>query len=225
MGMRRPAAVTLVEYSGAQERANCLTHAAGAVCAAACFAAAMLKTAPSGSVRKIAAAVVYCTAFLTVYTISAVYHGLPPGDAKRTARRLDHMAIPLLLAGTATPCALISLHRVHPATGVAVFVIAWLCAAFGVGSKLFLFESKRFKTLCMIVYFAGGTVMMLLAVPLLGQIDRTAFLLLTAGCLLYAGGAALCRIGMRRPWFHTAFHVLVLLGSLVQYYVIYTYIF
>ena len=222
--MRRPAAVALVDYSAAQERANCLTHAAGAVCAAVCFAAALLKTVPTGSARRIAAAAVYCAAFLAVYTISAVYHGLPHGDAKRTARRLDHMAIPLLLAGTATPCALISLHRVRPATGAAVFVIAWVCAAFGLISKQFLFENKLFKTLCMIVYFTGGTVMMLLAVPLLGQIDRTAFLLLTVGCLLYAGGAALCRVGIRRPWFHTAFHVLVLAGSLVQYYVIYRYI-
>ena len=222
--MRRPAAVTLVEYTKAQERANCLTHAAGAVCAAACFAAALLKTIPTGSARRIAAAAVYCTAFFAVYTISAVYHGLPHGDAKRTARRLDHMAIPLLLAGTATPCALISLHRVSPATGTAVFLIAWSCAAFGVVSKLFLFENKLFKTLCMVVYFTGGAVMMLLAVPLLGRIDRTAFLLLTAGCLLYAGGAALCRVGMKRPWFHTAFHVLVLAGSLVQFYVVYRYI-
>ncbi|MBR4727807.1 MAG: hemolysin III family protein [Clostridia bacterium] len=222
--MQRPAAVTLVEYSAAQERANCLTHAAGAVCAAVCFAAALMKTVPTGSARRIVAAAVYCAAFLTVYVCSAVYHGLRPGPAKRTARRLDHMAIPLLLAGTATPCALISLHRVSPATGTAVFVIAWVCAAFGVISKLFLFESKLFKTLCMVVYFTGGAVMMLLAVPLLGQIDRTAFLLLTAGCLLYAAGAVFCRIGMRRPWFHTAFHVLVLLGSLVQFGVIYHYV-
>lgn len=222
--MKQPA-VSLVAYSKAQERANCLTHAFGAVCAAACFAATMRKVLPAGGARQIGAAVVYCLAFLAVYTISAVYHGLPPGDAKRRARRLDHMAIPLLLAGTATPCALIPLHRVHPATGIAVVCIAWFCAAFGVISKLFLFENKRFKTLCMVVYFTGGAAMMLLAVPLLGRIDRTAFLLLTAGCLLYSLGAVFCRIGMRRPWFHAVFHVLVLLGSLVQFGVIYHYIF
>lgn len=221
--MKQPA-VSLVEYSKAQERANCLTHALGAALAAACFAAAMQKALPSGSVRVIGAAAVYGLAFFAVYAISAVYHGLQPGDAKRRARQLDHMAIPLLLAGTATPCALITLHRVQPAMGLAVFCIAWCCAAFGLVSKLFLFENKLFKTLCMVVYFTGGAGMMLLAVPLLGRIDRTAFLLLTAGCLLYALGAVFCRIGMRRPWFHSVFHVLVLLGSLVQFGVIYKYI-
>ncbi len=217
--------VELIEYSPSLERANCLTHAAGAVFALICLVPSLVKTVPSGSFRVIACAAVYCAAFLAVYTISAVYHGLPKGRAKIKARRFDHIAIPLLLAGTATPCSMISLFRVSRAHAYAVFAIAWSIALLGVISKLFFFGNNKLKAVSMAAYFTGGAAMMLIAVPLLGEINREAFLILTAGCLLYCAGALCCLIGTKKPVFHPVFHVFVLLGSAVQFYVLYTRVF
>ena len=222
--MRITENIELIEYTKRQEILNSLTHAAGAVFAAAGLILCLNKVRGEG-MRAVLSACVYCSAFFAVYASSALYHGLPPGEAKRLFRLFDHIAIPLLLAGTATPCALITLYRVSPFHGYAVFATGWFCAAFGIITKLFFFNDKKLKTICMAVYFAGGASMLFSAIPRLGSINKTGFLLLCLGCLAYTAGAVFCRIGIKRPWFHTAFHVFVLAGSIIHFYVIYTYIF
>ncbi len=216
--------VEIIEYSRPLDISFSISHALGAVFGAFALALCLKTTAGSGNTVLIFSCAVYCLAFTAVYGISAFYHGLPSGKAKAAARRLDHMAIPLLLAGTATPCALITLYRLSPAHGIAVFCVGWFCAAFGIVTKLFFFNNEKLKAICMAIYFVGGAYMLFSAVPKLGQINKTAFLLLFIGCVLYSLGAIFCRLGIKRPVMHLPFHILVLAGSIVQFYAIYHYI-
>lgn len=213
--------IRLVEYTPRQELANCLTHGIGALLAAACGIAEAVKAAGQGKTALISA-LIHALAFTAVYTISTVYHALPPGEGKKTARLLDHMAIPVLLAATTTPCALITLYRISPVHGMIVFCTAWFCALFGVFGKLFFFE--KLKAVCIAVYFIGGAAMLFSAVPRLGSIDKTGFALLCAGCAAYGIGAIFCRLGIKKPCLHAVFHVFVLAGSLIHFYVIYRFI-
>ena len=116
--------VKLIEYSKGVEIANCLTHAFGAVLSVA--ALILLVTSAEGA-REIVSAVLFGIPMLTVYTVSAVYHGLKNGETKRIARLLDHSAIPLLIAGTTTPYALIVLYNISVPHGIAVLSAAWFC--------------------------------------------------------------------------------------------------
>lgn len=213
--------VNLVEYSKRVDFWNCVTHAAGAVAAAAGLAVAAGRAA-GASARAVVSAAIYCTALLAVYTISAVYHGLPQGEARRRARLADHMAIPVLLAGTATPCALITLYNLSVFHSLLVFLLAWLCAAFGIVSKLFFFQ--KLKAVCIAVYITCGVIMLASCVPLLGSLNSNAFALLIGGCGAYLIGALFCRLGIKTPCLHTVFHLFVLAGSAIHYYVIFTYV-
>lgn len=132
------------------------------------------------------------------------------------------MAIPLLLAGTTTPCALISLGRVSRTHSLIVFGIAWFCALFGILGKTFFFE--KLKGVVMAVYIIGGAVMLFSALPAAKSFEPTPFRLLFVGSGLYIAGALVCRAGIKRPCLHPIFHLIVLAGSLVHYYVIYVYI-
>lgn len=216
--------IGLIEYTKPQEILNCLTHLAGAVFGLAGLCLCLEKVRGEGP-RFVVSAAVYCCAFMLVYGTSALYHGLPKGEAKKFFRLFDHIAIPLLLAGTATPCALVTLYKVSPPHGIAVFCTGWFCAIFGVITKLFFFNNEKMKTACMAVYFTGGAAMLLSAVPRLGQIDKTGFMLLCLGCAAYTIGALFCRLGIKRPWLHTVFHVFVLSGSIIHWFVIYNYVF
>lgn len=109
--MKNKDSVELIEYTKAQDALNCVTHALGAIFGAAVLILLIKKAAPFSSARYMAAAVVYGLSIILLYGASAVYHGLPQGEAKRTARLVDHSVIPILLAGTATPCALITLYN------------------------------------------------------------------------------------------------------------------
>lgn len=212
--------VKLIEYDKKTDLANCLTHAVGAALAVAGLIAVIVKTYGAGF-RDVFSGIVYSLTLIGVYASSAVYHGLPAGEAKRTARLADHMAIPLLFAGTATATSLNALYSVSPAYGITVFCSAWFCAVFGIVSKLFFFEKLRVLT--MVVYMVGGGAMLLSAVPHVGKLDPGVFLLFSIGCILYVFGAVFCGLGIKRPPLHVVFHILVLAGSMIHYYVIYTF--
>lgn len=216
--------IGLIEYTKRQEILNSLTHAAGAVFAVTGLVLCLIRVSGKGPVA-VLSAVLYCCSFIAVYTASALYHGLPDGNAKRLLRLIDHISIPVLLAGTTTPCALITLYRVSHIHGIAVFAAGWFCAVFGAVAKLFFFNSEKMKAACIAVYFICGSAMLLSALPRLGSINKTGFLLLCAGCLLYTAGAVFCRLGIKQPWFHVVFHVFVLAGSMTHFYVIYNFIF
>lgn len=211
--------VRLIEYSKAVDRGNCITHALGAVLAVPALVLMLLK---SEGTRAVASAIIYGLSIFAVYSVSAVYHGLKSGEKKRKARLVDHSTIPVLIAGTATPCALLTLYEISGFHSLLVFFIAWFCAVFGIFSKIFFFE--KLKAVTMAVYIVSCIVMLASAVPLLDRIESEAFGGLVFGCVLYLIGAIFCYLGIKRPAFHVVFHVFVLLGSLAHFIVIYTYV-
>ncbi len=208
--------VKLIEYSKNVDRWNCITHAIGAVLSVA--AIIMMITCAEGA-RRIVSAVLYGVSMLMVYTVSAVYHGLKSGEAKRVARLLDHSAIPLLIAGTTTPYALVALYEISTAHGITVLCAAWFCGLFGLFSKLFFFE--KLKKITYAVYIICCAAMFLSAVPVIDQVKKNAFELIGAGNLAYLISAVFCYLGVKRQVFHVVFHVITLLASAIHFYVIY----
>ncbi len=215
--------VELIVYSKRVEIWNFITHAFGALLSLIVFVPGIIKSYGSSGARGAVSAVIYGLSLLAVYTVSAVYHVLPQGEAKRTARLVDHSTVPLLIAGTATPCALITLYNISLARCLLVFILAWLCFLFGAILKIFMFG--KFKATCIAVYIISGAVMLCSAVPVIDSLNRHAFMLLIVGCAAYLLGGLLCSLGRKRPWLHPVFHVFVLIGSAVHYYVIFNYVF
>ncbi len=209
--------VKLIEYSKAVDLWNCITHAAGAVFG---VAAIIVMTEKAAGARELFSSAVYGLSIIAVFAVSAIYHGLPQGEAKRKARLIDHSTVPLLIAGTATPCALITLYEISPVHGLIIFAMGWFCVAFGLISKLFFFE--KLKSVTMAVYIISGAAMLLSALPVLGKIDSGAFGELILGSLIYVAGAVFCGLGAKRPWLHIVFHILVVIACAVHFEVIYT---
>lgn len=211
--------VKLIEYPHKVEFLNSLTHAAGAVFSVIGFAVMVFN---ADGARKIISAVLFGISMITVYTVSAVYHGLKNGEAKRIARLADHSAIPFLIAGTATPCALVTLYEISIPHSLAVLILAWFCALFGFVSKVFFFEKLRKVTVA--VYIISCALMVCCALPLLDKIDSKAFNGILLGNAFYLIGAAFCGLGIKRPALHVVFHIFCFLASLTHYLVIYEYI-
>ena len=76
--------IDLIEYSKKVDFCNSLTHAVGAVLSVPALIMLLMK---AEGFRSTVSAAVFGLSLLAVYTVSAVYHGLPQGEAKRTARR------------------------------------------------------------------------------------------------------------------------------------------
>ena len=208
--------VRLIEYSKRVDASNCITHAAGAILSAAALIFMIIRTNGIG-LRHTFSAVIFGLSMIAVYTVSAVYHGLPSGEAKRIARLVDHSTVPVLIAGTATPCALITLYDVSAFHCFTVLIIAWFCAIFGMISKLFFFE--KLKAVTMAVYIGSCAVMLFSVVPILGEINGKAFAGILLGCLAYLIGAVLCFLGIKKEVFHVVFHIFVMIGNAIHLFI------
>lgn len=211
--------VKLIEYSKRVDFFNCATHAVGA---AASVVALVLMIMKAQGARHMVSAVVYGLSLVAVYTVSAVYHGLKSGEAKRIARLIDHSTVPFLIAGTATPCALITLYNISIPHSILVLVLAWFCAIFGVVSKTFFFE--KLKNITPFVYIVSCLIMICSAVPLLDRMNVRAFLGLGDGNIFYLIGAGFCALGKKRPALHIVFHIFAAFASMIHFWVIYEFV-
>lgn len=214
--------VKLIEYSKKVDFGNCITHALGAVLSVAGLIFMIVRSGEFGT-RHMLSSVIYGIAMIAVYAISAIYHGLGKGEAKRIARLIDHSTVPILIAGTATPCALITLYDISIGHSLLVLILAWFCALFGMFSKLFFFE--KLKAVTMAVYIVSCFVMLLSVVPIIGEFESGAFEGILLGCAAYLIGAVFCGLGIKREALHVVFHVFVMIGSAVHFYVICAYMF
>lgn len=215
--------VELIEYTKAQDALNCVTHALGGLLGAAVLVLLTEKAAPLGMARYTASAIIYGLSLIVLYSASAVYHGLPQGEAKRTARLVDHSVIPILLAGTATPCALITLYNHNRICCAVVLLLGWGSVIFGLVAKLFFFQKT--KAACVAVYIIAGAVMLSCSLAVVDEINVHALLLLVLGCAVYLFGSIFCAVGRKHPWCHVPFHMFMVAGSMIHAYVIYEYVF
>lgn len=209
----------LPNYCAAQERFNCISHAAGGVAAIVCLCLCLEKA--QGIYCRVGSAL-YGLSLCLVYWVSAIYHGWPNGMAKRVLQVLDHCCIYALIAGTYTPILLCGFLPAAPRIGWGLLAFQWLSA--GVCVILNAIDLRRFRVISMVAYILMGWSILFFLPVTLQAIGTQAFLWILLGGISYTVGAILYGIGAKRPWFHGIFHLFVLLGSGLQFWAIYRYI-
>ena len=200
------------------ERFNSVTAAAGAVAASAAAAVLLVLSARQGDPWKIASFGVYGITLVLLYSFSTLYH-VTRGPYKRLFRRLDRLSIYLLIAGTYTPFALVTLRGW---VGWTIFAAVWGLALAGVA--LDTSREKRRGMLPVVVYLLMGWMCVLAIKPLLDGLPRAGFYWLLAGGLFYSVGVVFFVLDRRVRHFHGAWHLFVLAGSVSHYIAIIRYV-
>lgn len=194
--------------SRAEEWANAASHAAGVLLAFAAWPWLAQAALQQGGARAVAAMGVFVTTMVLQYGASALYHGLPPGRGKLWARAVDHAAIYLFIAGSATPFAL---GVFGGAAGAATCALIWALALAGATLKLRRrLTSARLSTG---LYILFGWVALMLLWPDLRQVDATALAWLVGGALAYLVGAGFFVFDASLRFGHFVWHLFVLAGS------------
>ncbi len=163
-------------YQG--ERFNSLSHLAGTVLAAIGAPLLIVLAARSGDAGKIVGCTVYGAALFLLYGTSTLYHSLR-GRAKPILRKLDHCSIYVLIAGTYTPFALVTLRG---AWGWTLFGLAWGLAALGIAQE-FVFGKGR-RRLSVLIYVVMGWMGVAALRPLAAGLGPSGLAWLLAGGLL-----------------------------------------
>lgn len=180
-------------------------------------AGVVLFSAASTTAARVAS-LVYSLSLAGLYGVSATYHRRRwSATAFRWMRRLDHSMIYLLIAGTATPVALLGLS---PPWSAVTLALIWSGAALGITLKLLRID--QFKVLTGALYIGLGWILFPYAPQLLRTLsDLEVALILTGGFLYTAGAVVLARNkpnpSPRTFGYHEVWHSMVVVASACHY--------
>ena len=204
----------LPDYTRSEEVMNMVTHIVGGALGIAALVLCVLRAAARGNGFGVVGSAVYGAGMICLYTVSSVYHGLLPGMGKKVMQIIDHCTIYFLIAGTYTVLSLSALRPVYPAVGWGLLFFEWTLTAVAV--TLTAIDLKKYEVFSMICYIGMGWAVL----PFMGKtmevLTKPGFFFLLSGGIAYTAGAILYGIGSKKKWFHSVFHIFVVLGSLLQ---------
>jgi hemolysin III len=205
------------EYPLGQEIAHAVTHGAGALLGVVALVLLVWRGVQANDPWSVVAGAIYGASLILLFTASSLYHALRPGRAKRVFQALDHAAIYLLIAGTYTPFALVTLRGPW---GWSLLGIVWGLAAGGIVFEV-LVRRRFLRRLSLALYLVLGWLAVVVSVPLVRNLSSPGPLLLLVGGLIYSGGAGVYA-ARGLAWNHAIWHVLVLAAAIVHFFCVYT---
>jgi len=202
------------EQSVGEEIANSISH--GVACLMAIGAAPVLLylVADKGAANIVGASIFVGTMVL-LYLISALYHALPEGRAKRVFMRLDHGFIYLFIAGTYTP---FTLGALSGPWGWTLFGIIWGLAAIGVVMKACNWLSHPWLSTGL--YLLMGWLVLIAAIPMLEKVAPAGIAWLVAGGLAYTFGVVFYVLDSRLRFAHFIWHLFVMGGTSCHFFAV-----
>ncbi len=177
----------------------------------------LIKAAVSDGFTAFFAMTVFMLSMIALYGASTLYHSVMVKDRLlRVFRKIDHMMIFVLIAGSYTPVCLIVLDG---KLGYTLLIVVWSIAIVGMLIKvLWITCPKWFSS---IIYIAMGWVCLGVFGQLWNTLPHSAFLWLLAGGIIYTIGGVIYALKLplfnnRHRYFgsHEIFHLFVMGGSI-----------
>lgn len=203
-------------YQG--ERFNSITHLVGTALAVSGSAWLITRAALDGDPWKIVSASLFGSMLVALYAISTLYHSIRADRAKSVLRRLDRCAIYLLITGTYTPFALVSLRDW---LGWSMFGIIWALGILGI-VRAWRYRGTADRDLWL--YLLMGWLGIFAAVPLAGKLGAGGLAWIAAGGLLYTAGVVFFINDTRWRHAHGIWHLCVLGGSSAHFVAVLRYV-
>lgn len=193
------------------ERFNGISHLIGTLLAITGLAVLVTRAGIEGDPWKVVSFSLYGATLVILYLVSTLYHSVK-GRAKAILQKCDHSAIYLLIAGSYTPFALVTLRGTW---GWVLFGLSWGLALFGIVQELTL--GRRTRVLSMVLYVVMGWMVLVAIKPLITTLATGGLIWLAVGGLLYSIGIYWFLNDEKIPHGHGIWHLFVLGGSACQF--------
>lgn len=193
------------------ERLNGYTHLAGTVLALGGATVLVSIAAAKGDPWRLASFSIYGATLCVLYLASTFYHSTR-GRLKAIFRKLDYSAIYLLIAGSYTPFALVTLNG---AWGWTLFAATWGLALIGILQELWLAKGARLASLA--IYLIMGWMGLLVMEPLVRALTWDGFAWLLAAGAVYTVGIVFYLFDERFRHWHGIWHLCVMAGSALHF--------
>ncbi len=168
---------------------------------------------------------IFGTTMILMYSSSSAYHAFSLSEkTTQLLRRIDHILIFLLIAGTYTPFCLIPLRG---AWGWSIFGIVWGIAVAGIILKLFTLNTPRWISTA--IYLVMGWICIIAIYPLVKSLPAGCLAWTALGGVFYSTGAVIYAMKYPNPvpgifGFHEIWHLHVLLGSFCHFWAMFRYL-
>ena len=201
-------------YSKGEEIFNGVTHIVGGGIGIIFLIIGTIIASIKGDSLDILALVIYGVSMIILYSMSSIYHMLNLNKGKAVFQILDHCTIYLLICGTYTPYILVSLRNL---TGYIILAIVYGVSILGIVLNATMMKKLPVKIFSYISYLGIGWCVVFIIFDLIEAISLSSFIFLLLGGLAYTSGMIFYALGRKKKWFHSIWHIFVLLGSILQF--------
>ena len=162
--------------------------------------------------------ILFSFGLLLVYSSSSIYHFVISTDLKKRLQVLDHISIYYLILGSYAPVCLITLYDY---SGIIIFIVVLTLSVIGTLKKLFY--TGKYESISLILYLTMGWLIIFDINSLFNLIDFNAKLLIILGGVSYTFGIIFYAFD-KIKYFHSIWHLFVLTGSVLHYFMVLLYI-
>jgi hemolysin III len=209
--------LSIYKQTPLQERLNAISHAIGAVFGVLGLTSLIIFNSNKTG-WSLFSVIIYGISIITLFTASTLYHSVKDEVKKHYFRIIDHISIYFLIAGTYTPVLLITLHQ---SLGWTLFYTVWGIATFGIVLKLFF--TGKFEIFSTLLYLVMGWLIVFDFTNLSKLMDSNGVLLLFFGGLAYTVGIIFYAL-KKIPYSHVIWHLFVLAGAVLHFFMIFFYV-
>ena len=205
---------------------SAITHFIGMLMAIFAAVPLLIKAASEPGRIYIISLAIYAVSLILLYAASTTYHTFDISEKVNTVlKKIDHMMISVLIAGSYTPVCLIVLKG---RTGLILLSIVWSIAIAGILIKAFWVYCPKWVS--SVLYIGMGWTCVLAFTQILNNMSPAAFGWLLAGGLIYTAGGVI--YALKLPIFnnrhknfgsHEIFHLFVMGGSACHFVVMYAF--
>ena len=206
---------------------SAITHFIGMIMAVLAAWPLLLKAAQNPDRLYLIAMSIYTASLILLYAASTTYHTFDKSPKVNTLlKKIDHMMISVLIAGSYTPVCLLVLRG---KIGIILLTIVWSIAITGILIKAFWVYCPKWVS--SILYIGMGWTCILALPQILEALSPAAFGWLLAGGIIYTVGGVIYALKLsifnnRHKYFgsHEIFHLFVMAGSACHFIVMYRFI-
>ena len=206
---------------------SAITHFIGMLMAIFAAVPLLIKAASEPGRIYIISLAIYAASLILLYAASTTYHTFDISEKVNTVlKKIDHMMISVLIAGSYTPVCLIVLRG---RTGLILLTIVWSIAIAGILIKAFWVYCPKWVS--SVLYIGMGWTCVLAFTQILNNMSPAAFGWLLAGGIIYTVGGVI--YALKLPIFdnrhknfgsHEIFHLFVMAGSFCHFIVMYCFV-
>ncbi len=217
--------MSILKYFSFREPVNAISHGAGAVGSIAALTLMVVFAAIRAEVWHVVSFSIFGTTLILMYTSSFLYHALRISEkALMNFRRVDHIMIFMVIAGSYTPLCLVPLRGPW---GWSLFGTVWGIAVVGIFLKIFFMDAPRW--ISTLIYLMMGWLCVVAIYPLAKTLEPMALFWLAMGGVAYSVGAIVYAVKRPDPFpgkfgFHEIWHCFVIMGSACHFWLSFKYL-